>query len=93
MNNQPVPMDISHSRFPRRHFQTNVADYEQRYEDEGAQVAQTSTPPRQPKGPCFNCGILGHYAADCRKRKDTRVNYMDFQDPEMNEIPGPTIQP
>ena len=36
---------------------------------------------------------MGHYAADCRKRKDTRVNYMDFQDPEMNTIPGPTIQP
>jgi len=36
---------------------------------------------------------MGHYAADCRKRKDIRVNYMDFQDPEMNEVPGPTIQP
>jgi len=28
-----------------------------------------------------------------RKRKDAHINYMDFQDPEMNEIPGPTIQP
>ena len=36
---------------------------------------------------------MGHYAADCRKRKDACVNYMDFQDPEMNGIPGPTIQP
>jgi len=36
---------------------------------------------------------MGHYAADCRKRKDTCVNYMDFQDPEMNEVPGLTIQP
>jgi len=45
MGNQPVPMDISCSQFPQRRFQTNVADYEQRYEDEGAQVAQTSTPP------------------------------------------------
>jgi len=93
MNNQPVPMDVSRTRFPQRRFQTNVADYDQQHEDEGAQVAQTSTPPQRPKGPCFNCGILGHYTADCRKCKDTRVNYMDFQDPEMNEIPGPTIQP
>jgi len=36
---------------------------------------------------------MGHYAADCRKHKDTRVNYMDFQDPEMDEVPEPTIQP
>jgi len=35
---------------------------------------------------------MGHYAADCRKCKETRVNYMDFQDPEMSGIPGPTIQ-
>src|SRR6267142_2677580 len=26
MNNQPVPMDISRTRFPRRRFQANVAD-------------------------------------------------------------------
>jgi len=70
-----------------------MADYDQQYGDEGVQVAQTSTPPQQPKGPCFNCGIMGHYTADCRKHKDMCVNYMDFQDPEMNEIPSPTIQP
>jgi len=93
MNNQPVPMDVSRTRFPRRRFQANIAEYDQQLENEEVHVAQTSTPPRRPKGPCFNCGIMGHYAADCRKRKDTRVNYMDFQDPEMNEIPGPTIQP
>jgi len=36
---------------------------------------------------------MGHYAANCRKHKDTHVNYMDFQDPEMDEVSGPTIQP
>jgi len=36
---------------------------------------------------------MGHYATDCRRRKETHVNYMDYQDPKMNEIPGPTIQP
>jgi len=91
MNNQPVPMDISHSRFPRRRFQANVAN--QQYDDEEIQVAQTSTPPRQPKGPCFNCRIMGHFIADCRRRRETRINYMDFQDPEMNRVPEPTIQP
>jgi len=93
MNNQPVPMDVSRTQFPQQHFQANTAEYDQQYENEGVQVAQTSTPPRRPKGPCFNCGIMGHYTADCRKCKDTRVNYMDFQDPEMDEVPGPTIQP
>src|SRR6267142_2259860 len=93
MNNQPVPMDVSRTRFPQRRFQANIAEYDQQIENEEVHVAQTSTPPRRPKGPCFNCGIMGHYAADCRKRKETRVNYMDFQDPEMNKIPGPTIQP
>jgi len=52
-----------------------------------------SMPQCCPKGPCFNCGIMGHFAADCRKQKMTHVNYMDYQDPEMNEVPGPTIQP
>jgi len=93
MNNQPVPMDVSCTQFPRRRFQANIAEYNQQLEDKGAHVAQTSAPPRQPKGPCFNCGIMGHYAADCRKRKDVHINYMDFQDPEMNKIPRPTIQP
>ena len=36
---------------------------------------------------------MGHFTTDCRKRRETRVNYMDSQDPEMNRIPKPTIQP
>jgi len=92
MNNQPVPMDVSRTRFPCRQYQANIAEYQQPYDDR-IQVAQTSAPPHRPKGPCFNCGIIGHYAADCRRRKETHVNYMDYQDPEMDEIPGPSIQP
>src|SRR6267142_1781959 len=45
MNNQPVPMDVSCTRFPRRRFQANTAKYDQQYENEGVQVAQTSIPP------------------------------------------------
>ena len=94
MNNQPVPMDVSCTHFPHRCFQVNVAEYQQQYEDtEDIQVAQTSTPPHRPKGPCFNCGIMGHFAADYRQHKEARINYMDFQDPELNRIPKPTIQP
>ena len=86
-------MDISRTRFPQQHFQANVADYNQQYSDEEIQVAQTSTPPRCPKGPCFNCGIIGHFTTDYRRCKETCVNYMDFQDPEMNRIPDPTMKP
>ena len=93
LNNQPVPMDVSHTQFPQQHFQANVAGYNQQYSDEETQVAQTSIPPRRPKGLCFNCGIMGHFATDCRRCKETHVNYMDFQDPELNRVPEPTIQP
>jgi len=54
MNNQPVPMDISRTRFPCQHFQTNVAEYRQQYDNtrqEEVQVAQTSAPSCHPKGP------------------------------------------
>jgi len=45
MNNQPVPMDVSCTCFPHRHFQVNVARYQQQYKDtENIQVAQTSAP-------------------------------------------------
>ena len=93
LNNQPVPMDISHTQFPRQCFQANIADYNQQYSDEEIQITQTSIPLRRPKGPCFNCGIIGHFAIDCRRHKETHINYMDFQDPELNRIPEPTIQP
>jgi len=36
---------------------------------------------------------MGHFTADCRRQKAAHVNYMDYQDPEMNKILGPTIQP
>ena len=71
-----------------------MAKYDQQYNNaEEVQVAQTSTPSRRPKGPCFNCRIMGHFVADCRRCKEMHVNYMDFQEPEMNRIPELTIQP
>jgi hypothetical protein len=59
-------------------------------EDNGqAMVAQTN-PPCHPKGPCFKCGEMGHFATQCLKN-DQRVNYMDYKEP--NQIPMPTIRP
>jgi Zinc knuckle len=53
-----------------------------------AMVAQTN-PPCHPKGSCFNCREMGHFAAQCLK-STPRVNYMDYKEP--NQIPMPTIQ-
>ena len=58
----------------------NAAQYD---EDDTTQdeihAAQTSQPCR-PKGPCFNCGKMGHFTAECRG--GTRVNYMDAYEGE-----------
>ena len=78
------------------------------------------TPVRAPlrclKRPCYNCGTMGHYAADCtryeelsidymgeeetpldypdeqRSKIDETPNYMDDEDPEMDQISDPTIR-
>jgi len=36
---------------------------------------------------------MGHFAADCRKCKEVHINYMNLQDPKMNRVSKPTIQP
>jgi len=41
----------------------------------------------------MNCGMMGHFTADCKQYQEDHTNYMDEQDPEMDQIPKPTIQP
>src|SRR6266850_565988 len=58
---------------------------------------QIRTPPRRPKGPCYNCGAMGHYTMECRNYEEPSVNYTDEersipdypddQSSEMSEIP------
>src|SRR6267142_5232775 len=39
----------------------------------------------------YNCGAMGHYTTDCRQYEESSVDYMDDEDPEMDQIPNPTI--
>ena len=45
---------------------------------------------RKPKGPCFNCGKMGHFITQCRE--GARVNYMDTYEGE-DQIPPLNIKP
>jgi hypothetical protein len=86
-NNVPVLMDTS-TRF-RAPYNRRINARQMPQPDDQAMVAQTN-PPHQLKGPCFKCGEMGHFAAQCQ-RSDQWINYMDYDKP--NQIPMPMIQP
>jgi Zinc knuckle len=42
-----------------------------------------------PKGPCFNCRKMGHFAKDCHSNPSSNINYMDTVDNNMQYVPQP----
>ena len=46
-------------------------------EQDKINAIQTGQQLCQPRGPCFNCRNMGHFARDCRKGRDIKVNFMD----------------
>jgi hypothetical protein len=97
-NNVPVPMDLSHTRAPYncRQYRTNNA-YTNVTQTEFNNVAdapvQQDYQCRRPKGPCFNCGKISHFAKDCCSNPSANINYMDIVDDDMQYVPQPNITP
>jgi Zinc knuckle len=98
-NNVQVPMDLSRTRTPCNRCQywsnntyTNTLNMQEAYGNAADTQGQTYQCQR-PKGPCFNCRKMGHFAKDCRSNPSSNISYMDTDDDNMQNVPQPNITP
>jgi hypothetical protein len=98
-NNVQVPMDLSRTRTPYNWCQywgnntyTNMVNMQEAYGNATNTQEQTYQC-QHPKGPCFNCRKMGHFAKDCHSNPSSNINYMDTEDEDMRNIPQLNITP
>src|SRR5258708_23393379 len=93
-------MDLNRNRMPRRGYQGGgyrpYQEYQGRVaafrEPEGPQPYRPPNRNPAPRGACFECGQMGHYAQNCpRKKKQERINLIDYDDDESIQIPPASV--
>jgi Zinc knuckle len=71
----------------------NATIAQDKYNNVADASGQQSYQCQRPKGPCFNCRKMGHFAKDCCSNPSSNISYMNAVDEDMQLIPQPTITP